>query len=560
MSLKRSLRLVTLLFLLLKINYIQSQNREFLMDSTHNYLYDKYVQYKNIDSIKAFIFTNAILKKAKKNKDTFNITTGHLFISRVIKKDSFYLNFLDSLIYSTELNPTKKYPAEAYLDKATFYLNSSKNHKALEEFLKVIKFTNLNKNDSIKYVTKLRIAMVLAKKFEYSKANKEYFDIYNKNKIKDSINYLALLLKIGTNYMRQEKYDSATLFNKKAYKYANKAQLKDYINYATFKQGQVNYQSGDYHAAIDSLTKTIPLLIQEDNYYSLNVAYNYIAKSYLALNDTIKTTKYFSKIDSLFDKTKRIRESQKKAFLFLYNHSRRNKNIKAQLKYIKKILYIDSILNLQKIKKAKTFYEEYDKPKLMAERQKIIDQLEGNISSSNSTVYSLVGLSGIVLFLFLHQYNRRIELKKSFEKFNYKKEKEIIVAADLKKEKRKLEISEEVIERVLIGIHEFEKSNQFINNELNLNSLANDLETNANYLSKIINYYKGVNFSNYINELRIEYAILLLENNTTIRKYSIKGIAEEVGYKNAESFSKAFHKKTGLKPSNYIKKLGEIKK
>ena len=45
-----------------------------------------------------------------------------------------------------------------------------------------------------------------------------------------------------------------------------------------------------------------------------------------------------------------------------------------------------------------------------------------------------------------------------------------------------------------------------------------------------------------------------------MRKYTIKAIAAECGYKNAESFSKAFYKINGIYPSYYIKKIEKGKK
>jgi len=84
------------------------------------------------------------------------------------------------------------------------------------------------------------------------------------------------------------------------------------------------------------------------------------------------------------------------------------------------------------------------------------------------------------------------------------------------------------------------------------------MQTNPNYLSKIINHYHQKNFRAYLREIRINYVISELKNNKKFRLYSIKGIAEEIGFKGAESFSKAFHEKTGLYPSYFIKKLNTI--
>ncbi|WP_121147007.1 helix-turn-helix domain-containing protein [Tenacibaculum discolor] len=70
-----------------------------------------------------------------------------------------------------------------------------------------------------------------------------------------------------------------------------------------------------------------------------------------------------------------------------------------------------------------------------------------------------------------------------------------------------------------------------------------------------MNQYKNTSFSNYVNQLRIEYTVEKLKNDTLWRKYTVKAIAQEVGFKNAESFSKAFYKFTSIKPSYFIKEL-----
>lgn len=53
----------------------------------------------------------------------------------------------------------------------------------------------------------------------------------------------------------------------------------------------------------------------------------------------------------------------------------------------------------------------------------------------------------------------------------------------------------------------------------------------------------------------MEYITEELERNTKFRKYTIKAIANECGFKSAESFSKAFYKKLGFYPSYYLRQL-----
>jgi YesN/AraC family two-component response regulator len=87
--------------------------------------------------------------------------------------------------------------------------------------------------------------------------------------------------------------------------------------------------------------------------------------------------------------------------------------------------------------------------------------------------------------------------------------------------------------------------------------LSKDLQTNPNYLSRVINFNRDKNFSQYLNDLRIAYALEALQANPTFLRYSIKAIALECGYTNATSFSRAFYKQTGLYPSFYIKQLSK---
>ena len=46
-----------------------------------------------------------------------------------------------------------------------------------------------------------------------------------------------------------------------------------------------------------------------------------------------------------------------------------------------------------------------------------------------------------------------------------------------------------------------------------------------------------------------------MSDNKDFINWSIEAIAKEVGFKNSEPFSKAFLRKTGIKPSFFIKSL-----
>ena len=139
---------------------------------------------------------------------------------------------------------------------------------------------------------------------------------------------------------------------------------------------------------------------------------------------------------------------------------------------------------------------------------------------------------------------------------------EIILNTDIKPEKikpEKIDVPETIAKVILEKLIVFENELGFLKPNINQAEFAKELDTNSSYLSKTINHYKEQNFSQYLNSLRIDYTIQKLKEDSYFRKISIKALAEEMGFGNQETFSKAFYAKTGLQPSYFINKLKEIK-
>ena len=108
---------------------------------------------------------------------------------------------------------------------------------------------------------------------------------------------------------------------------------------------------------------------------------------------------------------------------------------------------------------------------------------------------------------------------------------------------------------ILKKLETFEHEKGFLSGKVSVKTLSEAFETNSKYLSKIVNEYKNKTFINYVNDLRIDYAVINLQESKTARKYTLQALAIEYGFNTAESFSTAFSKKTGLKPSYFIKEL-----
>ena len=103
-----------------------------------------------------------------------------------------------------------------------------------------------------------------------------------------------------------------------------------------------------------------------------------------------------------------------------------------------------------------------------------------------------------------------------------------------------------------------EQEKPYLDNELRLSGLADQLEISIHHLSQVVNEQLGKSFSDFINEYRVEEAKRLLANPRYKERYVIS-IAYEAGFNNKTSFNKAFKAQTGLSPSQYRKeKLGKV--
>lgn len=87
----------------------------------------------------------------------------------------------------------------------------------------------------------------------------------------------------------------------------------------------------------------------------------------------------------------------------------------------------------------------------------------------------------------------------------------------------------------------------FTSYDLSLDSVADILGINPSYLSSLFKKCTGVNFIDYISDLRIALAKELLEDPLR----SAGEIAERAGYESASYFTRAFKKKTGMTPTEY---------
>ncbi len=86
---------------------------------------------------------------------------------------------------------------------------------------------------------------------------------------------------------------------------------------------------------------------------------------------------------------------------------------------------------------------------------------------------------------------------------------------------------------------------------LSLDDISAEFSYTGKYLSALIKKNLHISFRRYLNNLRIQYAIRLMESG----ELSVNKISTECGYSEPEYFSKVFRGMCGMSPTEYIKKF-----
>ncbi len=116
--------------------------------------------------------------------------------------------------------------------------------------------------------------------------------------------------------------------------------------------------------------------------------------------------------------------------------------------------------------------------------------------------------------------------------------------------------SEETTEEFYTTLLDYiEKKKPYLDNNLRLVQLADNVGFSSHTLSKIINDKAEKNFNQFINDFRLREAEILLAENETM---PIKNVYFEVGFNNKATFYKAFKNKHHCTPLEFKENLESV--
>lgn len=513
------------------------------------------------------------VKKARNEESNISIARGYYLYSLLdrLQDKEKSISYLDSVIKYSYNSNDKYYPIAAYNEKANLFTQLSRYEATIDNYLKAEKYAKRKNNMDAYYEVRYQIAAFKSEDLgEIEEALELYLECKNYYQKKDTKDdyyerpYQRILFAIADVYKTQNKLDSASYYNKKGYEEANATGNQKMKYLFILNEGATHLLKGHYKVGLDSINKAYDVIRKNDDIIGELACYYYVGKCYEGLKKDDLAVDYYKKVDSLYRLNNYITPEFVSGYHYLVSYYKEKDDKTNQLVYLNTILKIENTLQKGYKKWNKLLKDKYDIPHKVEDKENIISELKSGKKFNYFIMFILLLVAVVTLFFGI----RQSRLKKTYkERFENLVNTTTSNAIDEEIESNKstvisnndnLGIADEIVEAILKELKSFEKNKGYLNTSINIQNLAQEFSTNSKYLSTIINAKKEKSFIQYINDLRIDYIVNELKNNRNLCKYTISAIAEEAGFNTAESFSKAFFKKTGIKPSYFIKELQEL--
>ncbi|MCQ9638968.1 helix-turn-helix domain-containing protein [Chryseobacterium sp. WG14] len=553
-------------------NLFCSQNNS--IDSLKKYSYKELEQkfYNNNQIENAKIISKFYIQKAKAEKKEDKIAEGYVLM-HFNENLPNALKYLDSLQIITKNSNKDYYPARVYLLRGNLYSKFYDVKGALGNYVLTLEYAREKGNQRQIAFAEISIAYLnnyIGK--HRDAANTLRYYLYNTSYL-DKKDYDNIRVNLADTYIEINKMDSAKTLIKEGLLFTSEnGKIYQYHGYL-LESGFYYLKLKKYNNAINNLLPCKKYFFTTNNIKNQSYTLLFLGQSYAGLKEKEKAIQIFTRLDSLIGQSKHVFPELREVYPYLIDYYKGKNDHERQLYYIEKFFKIDQILDSQFRYISREIPRRYDKPKLLKEKESIINELKNKklLFYSSFVVLSLI----LLIFIFLYYKSKNTEKKHrkiaqdliySVNENTIKKETSSIKEAfsDNFQEPRAIEdkttktISEDIAQFILKELEIFEAKEHFLDNGISLGSLAKKIKTNSKYLSEIINTHKGKNFATYINDLRIDYAIKRLAKDKKLRSYKISSIAEELGYNTEQAFTQAFKKRTGAPLSAYLKEMERL--
>lgn len=534
---------------------------------------------KKIDSLhnepqQMWKYIHLYIQKSKREKNYETLVYAYRYASNFSSSPK-NIKYSDSALEIGKISGNRKLLTSAYINRGVIYMNETYYEKALDDILIANRYSS-ELGDA--YSTFKTIYLIAQNKIylgQYLDANKELkscLEFFKKNINNDEVGkdyrtyYIYSLMSYIDSNTRIGRQKENEALIREGISYLKKNNLPQFIPYFISSEGTDAFYSRNYALAEHKLLEALKQY--NDQWPHLTEVY-FLGMTYWKMQRRSLAVKYLEEVDRQYTQTGKLDPQFRNAYeiLIKYNDSVGNKD--KQLDYINKLMVLDKSYEKNFRYLYPKINKEYDTQKLISEKNKI----ENDLRLQNILLIFVISTSTLITVVFGIWY---IRLKKK-----YKKRFDQIIKDSAEKEQQphtefpggppassdesfdfdyynKISgLNPAFVQKILNQMKHFEESEEYLNPMLTQKHLIEKFETNSTYFSKIINTYKGKNFTNYVNDLRLEYIVNLMKNDSTYLTLDVKELSRICGFGNTESFSDNFQKKYHLKPSYFIKMMQE---
>jgi len=502
-------------------------------------------------------------------EDKYLTITGYIRAGDIYYNQGNYHSALDLYFKAfriCESDNIQDFLPEIYKNMGNIYNKFEDLERGLEYYEKGLKLSQEQGNTDMEWKILNNLVGIYSNAFNKERdmelAWKYYYQM-NALDVEDKVlkNYYDLL-DLGYIYSNENKPDSTVFYLKKALDYAVAYDLDTrYISSPSTELAFIYEEQGDYDQALhyhlisDEAGKRNQMV--ELRMFSLrNLSYFYdkigdkskslaYRNQYLSLSDSIYNMREFHRVKNMqmvyeMEKVNQKMDSlnqEKEESEFKFKMQRRITLLTTLGLLLFVILLI--IVSTQKRKLEDAYVDLFERNKDILKSDKLNRDMR-------------------------MEYERKLQEEKAVnqklrQELNPEEQKmreERLVADDLSESDpaKAVKLSDEQKEKIASDISRvMENSLEFCDCDFSLNRLASLIGSNTKYVSQIINDVFHKNFRTYINEYRIKEACQRLLNTEDFGQYTIKAIAESVGYKSHTTFILIFKQHTGINPSTYQK-------
>ena len=256
-------------------------------------------------------------------------------------------------------------------------------------------------------------------------------------------------------------------------------------------------------------------------------------------------------MDQSFAEHGYLRPDLREGYEILIDYYKGKGDYKSQVAYYDRLSQADKVLSKNYKYLSGRILKEYNNKEIVQGKRNAEHALKMQKIYYGSIIILLT--SALTHFIYRYHTNQKKYRRKFEELMQRNTNPDKIVTA--RKSAKELDLLPDVAETIYKNLLKFEKNKKYLEKDMNLVKIAAALHTNQRYATKIIWHYRDKKTIEYITDLKIDYIVERLKNDSRFRLYTNKALGMEAGFGSTQIFTKSFKARCGMSPTFFVSEL-----